>query len=159
MYSAAEVLDTHWNGTIPVSPKRIAESMGMVVLPDPLMDESGRIEIVNGVPTIYYSPTDATVRKRFTIAHEIGHYAKGHLAAGVTMFRDPPTNFSSVAGSPKEREANTFAANLLMPSKLVKFAIEHRGMRTVEKLAALFGVSQVAMKYRLQNLGIVGATN
>ena len=58
---------------------------------------------------------------RFTAAHEIGHWL---LHQGAVMHRDRPiygleTGFNQKR-SPIEREADCFAANFLMPRKLVK---------------------------------------
>ena len=37
-------------------------------------DVSGLLSIENGVGTIGYNQTEPKVRKRFTIAHELGHF-------------------------------------------------------------------------------------
>lgn len=103
---------------------------------------------------IRYSTTESPVRQRFTIAHEIGHFALGHLNSAGKMFRDTPENFSNGA-APEERQANAFAAQLLMPEKVVKFAVNERGFNTLKSLANVFDVSEVAMKYRLVNLGLL----
>lgn len=157
MYTAKDVLDTHWDGTLPIQPRVLASEMGVEVFGVPGLDVSGMIELKNGRPVITYNSSDATVRQRFTIAHEIGHYALGHLGGGTTKFRDPASHFSSSTHKVEEREANRFAANLLMPAAAVKFAVERRNIHNIDALADLFGVSQVAMKYRLENLGLVDA--
>ncbi|MGY3230093.1 Zn-dependent peptidase ImmA (M78 family) [Luteibacter sp. HA06] len=51
-----------------------------------------------------------------------------------------------------EREADQFAAELLMPADDVKQKIA-AGETSLSALAAQFGVSALAMKYRVQNLG------
>jgi Zn-dependent peptidase ImmA (M78 family) len=50
-----------------------------------------------------------------------------------------------------EREADAFAAELLMPEDQVRAAIRN-GNRSLNDLASEFGVSSLAMKYRLQGL-------
>lgn len=155
MPNATEVLDEYWDGKLPVDVKKIAASMGIRVIPDPMMTASGVIEMKSDGPVIRYSNTEAPVRQRFTIAHEIGHYALGHMEGNTKKFRDDATTFSSSSGKPEEREANTFAARLLMPAKVVRFAVNEKGIRSIERLAEIFEVSQVAMKYRLINLGIL----
>lgn len=157
MYTAKEVLNTLWDGQLPVRPEVIATSMGMRVFGRPDFDVSGMVELTNQGPVITFNSSDAAVRRRFTIAHEVGHYALGHLRAGHIKFRDPASHFSSSTNSVEEREANRFAAELLMPENTLKYAVERKGFRSIDDLASLFGVSQVAMKYRLENLGMVHA--
>lgn len=50
-----------------------------------------------------------------------------------------------------EVEANTFAAELLMPARLVEHAVERYG-KDIPALAELFDVSRQAMQYRLEKL-------
>ncbi len=52
----------------------------------------------------------------------------------------------------KEAEANQFAAELLMPLKMLKKAIEKS--KTVDKLAFDFWVSKKAMGWRVMNTGL-----
>ena len=157
--AASKVLSEHWDGSLPVDVKRIAASLGIEVRLSHTIQESGMIELDERggrrVPVITYKASDAPVRQRFTIAHEIGHYALGHLQGQERCFRDPASNFSSGGNSPLERAANDFAAKLLMPEKVVKFAVYEKSMTNVENLSETFGVSQVAMKYRLANMGMV----
>jgi Zn-dependent peptidase ImmA (M78 family) len=51
-----------------------------------------------------------------------------------------------------EISANNFAAELLMPSKYINEAID-AGINTLDLLADLFGVSSLAVKYRVNSLG------
>lgn len=92
-------------------------------------------------------------RQRFTVAHELGHY---FLHGAETIHYDvggEPLYFRSDSiYNADEREANRFAAELLMPEHLVSRCIE-AGTCTVETLAEIFDVSEDAMRYRLVNLG------
>lgn len=157
MPNATQVLERFWDGKLPVDVERIADSMGVRVRPDPYMQESGAISYVGPRPQIDFNPRDARVRRRFTIAHELGHYALGHLENGSKKFRDPASNFSSRAIPWEEREANQFAAELLMPAGTLKYAVNQRRIADLARLAVAFGVSQVAMGYRLSNLGLLRA--
>ncbi|MBJ9675225.1 ImmA/IrrE family metallo-endopeptidase [Burkholderia gladioli] len=154
--TASDLLNTYWDGSLPVDPEKIARSMGITVLREFGMNGcSGQVQFENNAPVIRYDITEAPVRQRFTIAHEIGHVALGHLGAGRTLFRDPPEHFSAGSHNPEERAANSFAADLLMPERIVRFAIYERGVQDIARLANLFAVSQAAMRYRLINLGIL----
>jgi Zn-dependent peptidase ImmA (M78 family) len=101
------------------------------------------------------------VRRRFTIAHELGHLALGHLHGGEVVVDE------TVGGrSPREREANAFAAGLLMPKGGVRGALgrleerlgkQPRPLDWIVWLAASFGVSDQAAAYRLTNLNLIQA--
>ena len=92
-------------------------------------------------------------RRRFTLAHEIGHWV-----CQVREGRGAPIHCRLEPGGPPvadpaEREANVFAAELLMPEDAVRRAVA-RGAAATD-LEALFGVSPPAMAWRLYNLGII----
>lgn len=95
---------------------------------------------------ISVNASDADVRKRFTIAHEIGHLILHDLTSGVlrrdTDFRD---------NSPLERQANGYASKLLMPEWILDSIVEHYRYNS-EILAAVFDVSVPAMVIRLKKL-------
>lgn len=154
MTTATDILKANWDGKLPVDVKKIASALGIAVSADPFLGVSGSIDVGSGKPVIKYNSSEAAVRQRFTIAHEIGHFALGHLSGSQKLYRDDASNFSSGTKSAVETEANSFAAKLLMPGNVVRFAVSEKNITSVEKLAEIFGVSQVAMKYRLINLGL-----
>ncbi|MGB0680071.1 MAG: ImmA/IrrE family metallo-endopeptidase [Polyangiales bacterium] len=94
--------------------------------------------------TIWYSRAVAPVRQRFTLAHELGHLLLHPLTR---TFRDR-TNEASVKAHVQERQADSFAAELLMPSWLLTRFVEVANAET-KRLAALFQVSRAAMARRL----------
>lgn len=158
--SATQVLAAHWDGKLPVDVARIAQALGAEMRPTAATELdgiSGMIELQHGRPQLSYNTSESAVRQRFTIAHEVGHLALGHLEGqDQPLLRDPAAHFSAASLPPIEREANTFAAELLMPTKVLRFAVQVKQMLDVASLARAFGVSQVAMRYRLQNLGLLG---
>jgi hypothetical protein len=97
---------------------------------------------------------ESPARRRFTIAHEIGHWVCQVRTGGgdAVLCRPDPAAASAAPGDPREREANIFAAELLMPEEHVRRAAA--GGATPGELEALFGVSPPAMAWRLYNLGI-----
>lgn len=97
---------------------------------------------------------DSPARRRFTIAHEIGHWVcQVRAGAGAPIHcRLDPSAGDAAPADPLEREANIFAAELLMPAGLVRVAVAD-GVWGAE-LEDLFGVSPPAMAWRLYNLGI-----
>ena len=155
MSTAQQILDRYWDGKLPIDVKSLAKAMGATIVAKPMAEESGSVEMQGGTPVIHFSSTESVVRQRFTIAHEIGHIALGHLDGAKKKFRDPAAHFSTGTSDPEEREANRFAAQLLMPRRIVEYALNEKNIRTVEGLASAFAVSQVAMKWRLVNLGLI----
>ncbi len=85
-------------------------------------------------------------RRRFTIAHELGHWICQCLegTAKPVYCRAEEIGFGPEARA-LEREANIFAANLVMPETAVRAAAG----------ANVFGVSEEALAWRLYNLGLV----
>ena len=93
-------------------------------------------------------------RTRFTIAHEIGHWEVHVRAAG----RTEPSFCRAVDVSldvdrDLEREANVFAAELLMPEAAVREAWASLG--DPDECARWFDVSPSAMRWRLYSFGFV----
>lgn len=143
---------------------RFCESKGIRVLEAKFAKDniSGAIrkENDNGVEcwTIYVNRTDSIRRKRFTIAHELGHYlsyqkgskSKAHMDE-TGMFQDAAIAKRDGVVTEAEKEANEIAGELLMPAGSVNLKIDE-GMN-VEELANFFGVSESAMTVRLRNLG------
>ena len=61
---------------------------------------------------VFYNPHQSQGRRCFTIAHEIAHFALGHLGpVGREVVRREPDG----QDSPEERDADRFAAQLLAP--------------------------------------------
>lgn len=157
MFTASQILGSYWDGTIPVNVDSIANAMGIQIIKQQNMSESGIIEKsgINGPIVIKVNSAEYGPRQRFTIAHEIGHLALGHLNSTTQLFRDEASNFTTGTFLPLERAANQFAAELLMPQHVIQYAITERGYKTLDSLATLFCVSEVAMRWRLRNLGII----
>src|SRR5260370_2585305 len=86
---------------------------------------SGLLVVEKGHGVIGYNETQALVRQRFTIAHEIGHFVLHRSDSSSDLFID--THYivyrrdaqSSTGQDRREREANRFAAPLLIPPTLL----------------------------------------
>jgi hypothetical protein len=95
-------------------------------------------------------------RFRFTIAHEIGHWVV-HCLEGKAPRLEPsfcrPVDLTEAADRTLEREANVFAAELLMPELAVRKAWEELG--DVTACGARFDVSPTAAHWRLYGFGLV----
>jgi len=99
------------------------------------------------------NPSGVRGRERFSVAHELGHW---HLHRGRSFkcrVDDPSANLSSERAL--EKEADSFAAHLLMPSPLFNPVIASFGKPTFQQLARVagdFGTSVMATTLRLANI-------
>lgn len=148
--TANQLLTKYWDKHLPVRPEMIAGACGVAVTKQYDMGKvSGYFDVIEGLPSIWYSADEPPVRQRFTVAHELGHWALDHGAS----FRDEPSNFLLSTRNPKEIAANKFAAELLMPSEAVNVAIAKQKVVDIDRLAKMFAVSQAAICFRLCSLG------
>jgi Zn-dependent peptidase ImmA (M78 family) len=137
-----------------VEPFDIAASLGVEVVEERLdPDISGILQIRRGGRgMIFLNRADGARRKRFTCAHELGHYVK-RLGEGDNLehidYRDEAASRGVDAD---ERFANAFAASLLMPDYLVERQVALGDGET--EMADLFEVSEAALVNRLKGLGL-----
>lgn len=100
----------------------------------------GFAELRQGHYFIYYDDEKSIEVQRFTIAHEIGHVVLNH-------FRE----FSNC----REKEANMFAARLLMPMCV----LHECRVNSSEEIAKLCKVSQTAAAFRNERLQMLKNRN
>lgn len=158
---AISIRESLWGDHIPVDPVAIAKKLGIEVYETELPAAvSGAIVKQKGRDAqILVQKDDSDNRKRFTIAHELGHFIAHSEDAGANTatfeyvdLRDPQASNGS---NPQEIFANQFAAELLMPES--KLRAIYPKVPATAILAARFSVSIEAMDYRLANLGLVRA--
>ncbi len=145
--------------SLPVDVFGIAERIGVTVheKPDAKAGVSGALlKIGNHFAIAYATHISSVGFQRFSVGHELGHlHIPGHadalLPTGITMHE-------SRAGDPsantREREADEFAANLLMPRGLFQSAMLRvgDGLSAILKLADLCGTSTLATAIRYARL-------
>lgn len=151
---------------------KLVENFGLKVVGHEFGDDISGLLIFNeGEAIIAYNNSHSDVRKRFTIAHELGHFLLNHHGNGIMvdtgakktlhhyLFRDAN---SSTGEQLQEREANAFAAALLMPKELLEeklgeysFDLGEETDDFIKKIATEFRVSKHAMTLRLINIGIL----
>lgn len=94
-------------------------------------------------------------RRRFTLAHELGHHLLGRrLNPGKRLFF---LDTASTGRGVLERACDRFAALLLMPDKLVSQHFEQLAYNPENRIRILserFGVSAWAMRRRLREMGL-----
>lgn len=140
---------------IPVRIGAIARRLGVKVLVSTLPPvTSAQIGQEDGAFVIRLNRNDAKRRQRFTLAHELAHFllhkdrvaAEGGWSENVLLRSGQPANI--------EREANSLASDLVIPSAvLAEATAEYSGPMTgeaIEDLARRFGVPTAAMSNKLQ---------
>lgn len=147
---------------IPVPVVSIAKALNLtiseIVMPEVQgIVPSGILAKPDGNWVILINNKEVGTRKRFTIAHEIGHFLL-HSALNDFVLDDFPTGetfYRGGIGDDKEKEANFFAACLLMPTEEVKTQWGSGTYKNPSEIAVKFNVSEVSMTYRLKELGLI----
>ena len=143
---------------IPVAVESIAEDYLGLRIEQAYMDCSGMLLPAKRLIRINAAEgprNEAPLRRfRFTIAHELGHWICHALeGADSAVSYCRPVDLTEAADRSLEREANVFAAELLMPESAVRSAWNEIG--DVNALASSFDVSPSAMTWRLYSFGFV----
>ncbi len=100
---------------------------------------------------IFVNPKARAERRRFTVAHELGHFVL-HRATQATFNCDKESVYTGIDTLKAiEREADDFASNLLMPGNMLRDRIDGKriDIYLLGALAKEFGVSIEAMCIRL----------
>ena len=103
----------------------------------------------------------ASVRRRFTIAHELGHlrlHEQGQVHVDRGFRVRLRSGVSSEGTNWEEMEANRFAAEILMPIDFLRGDLERQEFdladdNEFQSLARRYGVSTQALAIRLNGLG------
>ena len=164
---ARELLERGGIVAPPVPVQDLAAMVGAAIVRKPFEGErmSGMLQrLPGGKAVIGVNSSESATRRRFTIAHELGHlvlhtendlHVDEHFAIA---FRD---EVSSKAVDPREIEANQFAAELLMPESMLRRDLENVGVEgrldevDIEQLARRYRVSIQAITIRLSRLGVL----
>jgi len=152
-----EILNKLSIKNIPVQVDEIASKLQIKISRAPSKDFSGLLIRKDGHALIGINNNEASVRQRFTIAHELGHF---FLHPRKDTFVDYRDNKKDVMRTAVEKQANMFAAALLMPRTLLEKdfrALIKKGFGEDELtiLADKYQVSEDAMKFRLLNLNFL----
>ena len=149
-----EIADTHFGLHVrDVHPAQMREAPGIPELPD---DETISGLLIPSIGEIWVNAAegeDWPTRRRFTIAHELGHHVL-HRTGQQALFcrkavvrEEAPATTRAPLPVP-EQEANAFAAAMLMPAELMRQHYE-RCRGNFEEMCAVFASSQSAMGRRL----------
>lgn len=135
----------------PIPVHRIAEENGVDVV---FADFGRHSETVAGfcdfkAAKLFVNRKDRSDRQSFTIAHELGHWIlhRDLFLSQPDLYPILPRYADANRADPLEKEANKFAANLLVPGHL----LEPIKAAPVTMLAKAFGVSPTMMGFRVRN--------
>jgi len=140
----------------PVDIEGLAGDLGIRVNTNALDDDvSG--ELVRISPDkyeIHLNENDSKSRRRFTLAHELGHFIYHKDLVGEGLDDDKAYRSTNVGhyhntriGRREETQANKFAAKILMPSKLIE-ELQAEGLSR-KQVAQKLQVSEHALAIRL----------
>ncbi len=153
---ATQVLKLVSASAPPTDVKAVAQRLGFDIIdydfPN-LTSAVTYIEAAEGVRAIGVNRRHAVVRQRFSAAHEIGHFLCGHEAFDDAHVHVEESQHQWNSQSAQEREADEFAAELLMPLEWLKRDISKLGL-DVTALARRYQVSEQAMWIQLFNHGL-----
>ncbi len=147
----------------------LASELGVLIVEKELpLDCSGFVAKVEKEKSasgfmIVVNSNHSSERKRFTVAHELGHFVLhtksqhsnhrngSNVVKFETRYRTKEFELGTIER--EEFEANQFAASLLMPANLVRAS--YRESDSAIYLSQRFKVSRGAMRKRLSDLGLV----
>ena len=154
----------------PVEIVRICKENGLKVFEEYLKPDVSGLIVVDEKEWPKYETNQFIVvnlmelatRRRFTIAHELAHFILHRNGEKLYAHRDM-VNDGAYASS-IEQEANYFAANVLMPEKLVREKVDNikdemwgkiPELVLIREIADNFAVSEAAAKVRLKQLELI----
>lgn len=151
-----------FGASVPVDIVGIAQAHGIEVRLEELEDAVSGMLVVRGDRSVIgVNANHHANRRRFSVAHELGHYV---LHRGEEqVFIDAAVFFRSEGATAttwiQEKEANIFAAELLLPERAIRAAwqadpIDVFDDVAIKRWADRFGVSPQALLIRLTELDL-----
>lgn len=130
----------------------VAMDRGVVVIPGGLEGSEARLVRKAGRGIIRVKAgAHQTGRWRFSVTHELGHWEQHK---GTQWFACSAKDLRDYEKSPEEAEANTFAAEFLMPTFMLRERCEKAfpSLSLVKGIAAEFKVSLTSAAIRMMHL-------
>ncbi len=126
---------------------RLFENFGVIVYEIYSHEKFDGLSFITdkGFPIIVINKWLSNDRKRFTLAHELGH---------ILMHNE--NNYPVSPSRPKEVEANEFAGEFLMPEQAIKASLVGLRMSSLSELKIYWQTSMSSIIRRAKNLGCIG---
>jgi hypothetical protein len=137
----------------------IAFDAGMTVEYEDLEGCEAMLVGVNDQAIATIRPSGVRGRERFSIGHELGHWEMHRGRSFSCRVDEPDRNLKS--DKPLEKEADEYAAHLLMPSSLFNPAVKafgRPGLKELGELAGRFETSLLATGIRLADIDTLPVT-
>jgi len=136
----------------PVDPWEVADRLQIKVSEEPLDADGYLLQRNNNTRILISKEIDYEPRKRFTIAHEIGHFYIPHHQAEI--FRCLPKDLQSFRTNKKiENEANEFAAEFFLPAVEVEKYLKHPpDFNLIKEVSGVYGTSLAATAIKIIEL-------
>lgn len=131
----------------------IAYEAGVEVVYDLLDGCEATLVGYKGQATATIRPNSIRGRERFSIAHELGHWRLHRGRSFRCRVDEPDENLQ--ANRDVEKQADTFASHLLMPSALFNPAVaatKRPGFAEIDEIAKAFDTSRLTTAIRLANI-------
>ena len=140
----------------PVSVNAVAELLGFTVLAFGFPDHVSAVTFVEeDVKSIGVNSHHSAARRRFTVAHELGHYLCGHHSRDRGAIHVEDCQEPAERRSRQEIEADEFAMEILMPEPHLLRDLDELGL-DVPSLARRYQVTEHAMWLQLISLNATG---
>lgn len=125
---------------------RIIENKGVVIYEMDVNEKFDGISMFTkkGIPVIVVNKKMSNDRKRFTLAHELGH-----------LIMHCSTDFPIPEHRDKEQEANEFASEFLMPTKAIRSSLEGLMYRDLHSLKKYWLTSKSSIVRRAYDLNAI----
>ena len=132
----------------PINVHMVAERMGVREISVKSLLEDGRLEHRPGATRIVLNEASSPQRRRFTLAHELGHLLLVHPESSVTALRTYP-NLND-----EERFCDAFAGSLLLPRSWITatFGSAPPSIATLRAIADRANTSLAATAVRANGL-------
>jgi transcriptional regulator with XRE-family HTH domain len=168
--AAKKLLESANRREIPVEVESIARELGLPIENvEGVGSVAGALLTRHGRTLIVVNPSMNAARRRFVIAHEIGHFlmhmpaadTSGSAGSSIVLHFWDETNARAI--DLQDRQANRFAAELLVPKDALfrdipGGSIDISDEGSVASLAAAYGVDAGSMLLRLASLSMLGGS-
>lgn len=140
---AATVLAHGFSGNPPVDVFTIAREEGILLVPGAFTESfCGRIEYhAKERAFLLFHPDIRQARfpsrVRFSVGHELGHYFLDHHRERLIAGARHSSKSGFISEDPMEREADEFAAALLVPETELRRAVSRRGFLVLKEVLAI----------------------
>lgn len=135
----------------------------------PILDSGSCLQKDGESSRIVVNKVESKARQRFTLAHELGHLMLGHKGESFRCMDSG--EYKETFERMKDAAANKFAADLIMPEKLVISVLresikelklseeynfnDYEINKLIDRSAEKMKVSSLAFEYRLKNMGVL----